>query len=38
MSKKKKVQTEELTEMIDKDLRERSTDFQRVDRMFLRKG
>ena len=30
--------TEEASEMTDKDLSERSTDFQKVHRMFLWKG
>ena len=34
----KKVMTEEPSEMTDKDLSERSTDFQKVNRMFLWKG
>ena len=34
----KKVMTEEPSEMTDKDLSERSTDFQKVHRMFLWKG
>ena len=33
-----KVMTEEPSEMTDKDLSERSTDFQKVHRMFLWKG
>ena len=34
----KKVMTEEPSEMTDKDLSERSTNFQKVHRMFLWKG